>query len=108
MARRPRRDTGTAYAAAAHLVNFDNVEERNLLAADIARRVRHYTWQPLPPELIPHLGTHAWVRRDTLGYSSYAALDIEWTPAPSRLTISFILPDGQRAARMLWTPEQNA
>lgn len=87
------------------------VRERNELAADIARRVRLYSWQPLPPELAAALGPYGWLEVRQLpvsGAANYATLRLDWTPRPARLTASFDVNGVCNVGRLLWTPEDGS
>lgn len=83
-----------------------NDKERNELAADIARRVRLYAWQPLSQTMIDNLPEYSTYWRYSIGGGGYrdVSLAIRWTPTPSRLELEFIALNGETLQRLLWTP----
>lgn len=84
-------------------------DERRMLAADIALRVRLFSWNPLPQPMVDMSAPYAWqqlVALPAARTSSQVLLRLNWTPAPARLTAEFQAPNGERMAAFLWTPER--
>lgn len=84
-----------------------NDRERTELAADIAHRVRTFAWQPMPQELFDALGGRgAYFTVPLYLGSSNIVLEMSYEPIgeKKRLEMGFILPNGDRVGRFLWTP----
>ena len=92
-----------------------NITERNELAADIAARVRLYSWQPMPQELEAVLEnsngfnmTYPLYLNSTRG-SDYSTLRLGYSKSTEipRLELSFDINGQYNIGKILWTPERN-
>lgn len=84
-----------------------NDKERRELAADIATRVRMFSWQPMPTELSEALGEYDWqqtVQMYTTG-PGYVVLRMRYVPRPQRLEMSFDANGAFGIGKLLWTPD---
>lgn len=78
----------------------------NELAADIARRVRLYSWQPMPEALAEALGNYPWVFHNNYPMGpQQITLVTTYQPKPQRLDIEFRVNGNFGIGRFLWTPE---
>lgn len=91
-----------------------NITERNELAADIAARVRLYSWHPMPAELEAVLQNSYGFNMTYPLYlnsprsSDYSTLRMSYSKSTEipRLELSFDINGNYNIGRVLWTPER--